>query len=345
MFKPNYQLTNKITNDIVAIAEAREAILLSPILPKVENKLRQDAKISRTYHSTSIEGNPLNLPQVKIIAEGGKLIAREKDKQEIKNYLAALNFLEKAAKTDKLTISILLKLQCLITKNILSKNDCGQYRNRMVYVVNSFGQTVFTPPPAKAVPKLVTDFIKWLNSSGSKEFHPVLVAGIAHYELVRIHPFIDGNGRTARALATLILYQRNFDLKHFFALDDYYNEDRQAYYDALQYVDPDKRDLTGWFGYFTEGVMVQMVKLRDKIDQLAKNPIFLRLKGRLLLNKRQWQGLEYLQANKTITNLEYQRVTGTTRETAKRDLAFLVDNNILIRHGQGKATFYKLEEK
>jgi Fic family protein len=344
MFKPNYSLTNRLTNCIATIAQAREAILLSPVLPKVEQKLRRDALISRTHHSTSIEGNHLNLSQVKIIVDGGRVTAREKDKQEIKNYLAALSYLETAAKKECLTENTILKIQCLITKNILSVPDCGQYRNRMVYVVNAFGQTVFTPPPAGDVPKLVTGLVQWLNSPASKEIQPVLAAGIAHYELVRIHPFIDGNGRAARALATLILYQRNFDIKHFFALDDYYNENRQAYYDALQYVDPQTRDLTQWLEYFTEGVMAQMEKLRMKVDQLAREPIFRRLKSRIVIKERQWQALEYLQEAKEITNQAYQKITGSTRETAKRDLAFLVKQEILEKLGKGKATYYRLRQ-
>ena len=80
-------------------------------------------------------------------------------------------------------------------------------------------------------------FVKWLNSKDASKLNPVLAAGISHYEFVRIHPFIDGNGRSARALASLILYLRGFDTKRFFALDDYYDSDRQSYYKALQSVD------------------------------------------------------------------------------------------------------------
>jgi Fic family protein len=212
----------------------------------------------------------------------------------------------------------------------------------MVYVVNSFGQTVFTPPPAKAVPKLVADLIKWLNHPNSLELHPVLVAGIAHYELVRIHPFIDGNGRTARALATLILYQRNFDIKHFFALDDYYNENRDAYYTALRYVDPQTRDLTQWLEYFVEGVASQMKKLKDKVNNLSLNPVLRNLKARVTLRERQWKALEYIQTHRQITNQEYQRVIGTSRESAKRDLASMVKAGILRKSGKGRSAYYEI---
>jgi len=340
MFEPNYRLTNRIINDISRITEAREAVLLSPVLPSVEDKLRHDALISRTYNSTSIEGNPLALPEVKAIVEGGKLTARTKDKKEIVNYAKTLRRLESIAKMKRLDRNIIKKIQGLITKGILSPQECGQYRRRMVYVVNSFGQTIFTPPESKNVPDLTAKLIDWLNAPASREIHPVLVAGIAHYELARIHPFIDGNGRAARALATLILYQRNFDIKHFFALDDYYNENRDAYYTALQYVDPVKRDLTQWLEYFVGGVAEQMEKLKNKVDNLAHDPILKRLKGRFILKERQWKLLGFIKERGRATNIEYQKLANISREMAKRDLAFLVKNGLLRSNGKGRSVFY-----
>jgi len=340
MFKPNYQLTNTIIKHLTRTTEAREAVLRSPILPSVEDKLRHDALISRTYHSTSIEGNPLSLPQVKVIVEGGKLTARARDKREIVNYARTLKYLEKIAGNKSIKEPVIRKLQGMITRDILPAGRCGGYRNRMVYVVNNIGQTVFTPPEAKHVPRLVNDLVKWLNSGASRDLHPVLAAGIAHYELVRIHPFIDGNGRAARALATLILYQRDFDIKHFFALDDYYNEDRDAYYAALQYVDPARRDLTQWLEYFTEGVAAQMGKIEARVAGLARDPIFSRLKQRVILKERQWQILEFIKENGRATNLEYQKLANISREMAKRDLAFLVKNGILKQKGRGRSVYY-----
>ena len=76
------------------------------------------------------------------------------------------------------------------------------------------------------IPDLMKNFVQLLNSVQAQELYPVLVSGISHYEYVRIHPFVDGNGGTARALATLILYLKGFDIKRFFVLDEYYNEDR-----------------------------------------------------------------------------------------------------------------------
>ncbi len=117
---------------------------------------------------------------------------------------------------------VILNLHKDITQDTLDNPDWeGKYRKIQVYVGNRItGEVIFIPPPPEEVPVLMENLIEWLNSEEAFELHPVIVAGISHYELVRIHPFGDGNGRTARALATLILYMREFDIKRFFALTD-----------------------------------------------------------------------------------------------------------------------------
>ena len=322
MFKPNYKLTNKILNDIASISEDRETILLSPILPLVEDKLRKEAIISRTYHSTSIEENPLNIREVKIITEKGEIRAKPKDKKEIENYLKVLKYLESSAKKTKINTSMICKIQALVTKNILSSKQCGKYRDR------------------KVMPTLVKDLTNWLNNKETLKIHPIIVAGIAHHEFVRIHPFTDGNGRAGRALATFILYQRDFDIKYFFSLDDYYNEDREAYYTALQYVDPLSRDLTQWLEYFVRGVALQMEKLKTRVESLSHEPVLKKLKKRIVLKERQWKLLEYIKETGKITNSEYQKIAGVSREMAKRDLTSLDKEDILTKKGKGRNIYY-----
>lgn len=130
------------------------------------------------------------------------------------------------------------------------------------------------------------EFVKWLNSNDSSQLNPILIAGIAHYEFVRIHPFVDGNGRTARALATLILSLKEFDLKKFFALDDYYDSDRISYYRALNSVDQKTLDLTGWIEYFTDGVLLSIQKVKEKVSQLSLEKHKKEAKGQVALTEK-----------------------------------------------------------
>lgn len=154
--------------------------------------------------------------------------------------------------------------------------DEGVLRNRQVYVGRANGEVVFMPPTTGEVHALIDEFLEWFNSPDlDDEMDPVIAAGLTHYEIVRIHPFIDGNGRTARIMATIVLYKRGFDLKRFFALDDYYDQDRPNYYAALKSVNQETLDLTGWLEYFTEGVAVSMKTVKEKVFGLSKSAKFL----------------------------------------------------------------------
>src|SRR4030067_239087 len=115
----------------------------------------------------------------------------------------------------------------------------------------------------------MADLLAWINVNQETDLNPVLEAGIVHYELVRIHPFMDGNGRTGRALATLILIRRGFDTKRFFSLDDFYNSDRERYYQVLKSVHEQDYDLTKWLEYFGEGVAISLKSVKDKILKLG----------------------------------------------------------------------------
>lgn len=210
MFKPNFLYTDKMVNILTQIAVARELILNSPLVPKWEVALRREAIMRSAHSSTSIEGNRLSLEQVSDLAHGREVMAARKDRLEVLNYLKALENIEKLSDGKEITEVV---------------------GNRLT------GEIFFRPPSNEYVPTLVRALLEWLNSYEAKVFDPVIEAGITHYELVRIHPFVDGNGRTARVLATLILYLRGFDSKQFFCLDDYYDSDRLSYYRALQGVD------------------------------------------------------------------------------------------------------------
>jgi len=186
------------------------------------------------------------------------------------------------------------------------------------------------------------EFVAWLNSQKSRELHPILAAGIAHYEFVRIHPFVDGNGRAARAIATLILYLRGFDTKRFFALDDYYNENRPRYYAALRTVDPSTIDTTGWMEYFTEGVAVSMEKVKSAILEFSLDRRMKNAKGQVYLSERQMKVLRYLQTRPKITNKELREILGLSDEGVRKELRVLRENELIERKGAGRSTHYAL---
>ena len=346
MFRPNFTITNKILNHIADISASREVILNAPLLPKWEVKLRKEAILKMTHHSTSIEGNRLTMEEVNRLLRGEDIAAWEKDKKEVLGYVKVLEYIDKLGEkgADNITEDIILEIHRLNTRGILTDSEAGHYRKVEVAVVNGLGRVTFQPPEASQVPSLMHDFVAWLNGKEAKELYTVLVSGIAHYEFVRIHPFVDGNGRTARALATLILYLRGFDTKRFFALDDYYNEERSRYYAALQTVDPQTINITQWLEYFTEGVAVSMGRVKQAILDLSVDLRLKEQRGQIYLNDRQMKILKYLQTNPRITISEIQKMFDKkiSRDTANRDLKPLLENKVVKRIGKGRAIYYEL---
>ncbi len=345
MFNPNFKYTHKIVNNLVQIASAREAVLNSYLVPKWEISLRRDALIRAAHASTAIEGNPLTLEEVSRLAQGRKVMATRKAELEVLNYLRVLENIEKYQEQGKITEKIILELHKDVTKETLENPEHeGRYRELQVYVGNRItGKVIFMPPTPEEVPELMGEFIEWINSNESHNLDPVIVAGLSHYEFVRIHPFIDGNGRTARALATLILNQREFDIKKFFALDDYYDSDRTAYYNALKSVDQKTLDLTQWLEYFTDGVLLSISKVKEKVLQLSLEKHKKAARGQIALTEKQTKIVEHIISNGRITSGEIQKMLKISRQAAHKELIKLIELNLIEQKGAGKAIYYVIK--
>jgi len=345
MFTPNFRYTNRIVNNLVEITSARETILNSYLVPKWEVSLRRDALIKAAHASTAIEGNPLTLEEVSQLAEGREVMASRKAKQEVLNYLNVLERIEKYQNGGKVTEKSILRMHRDITKRTLENIEHeGNYREIQVYVGNRItGEVTFMPPTPHDVPMLMGGLIEWLNSDDSYGLSPVLVAGIAHYEFVRIHPFVDGNGRTARALATLILHLKEFDIKRFFALDDYYDGDRMAYYAALRSVDQKTLDLTGWIEYFTDGVHISISKVREAVLRLSLEKHKKEVRGQIALTERQMKIIEHIQRNGRITTGETAKMFNITRQAALKELSRLVELKVVRPEGRGRGAYYAID--
>jgi len=184
----------------------------------------------------------------------------------------------------------------------------------------------YMPPKPKEVHGLITVFIAWLNLDKTWEINPVLLAGIAHYEIARIHPFIDGNGRTARLFAMLILYLSGFDHRRIFALDDYYDRDRLAYYAALKTAQTNDNDITEWLEYFTSGVAHSVNEAKKEVA----------------LTSRQMKIIEYIDINGKVTNKDLQGLFKISAQAIHKELAKLVKLKVIKPVGEGRALHYIL---
>ena len=342
MYKPKFKYTNKTVKLLTKISAAREIILSSPLIPKWNVTLRQEAIIHSAYSSTSIEGNILSLEQVSELARGREITAARRDKQEVLNYLDVLKNIKILIKNNFITEKDILNIHRMVTKNTLNNPaDSGVYRNRYVVVANRFtGEIFFKPPQNQEVPELVKDLLSWINSEESKELDPVIEAGVVHYELVRIHPFVDGNGRTRRVLAALILYLRGFDTNQFFCLDDYYDFDRSAYYKALQSVKPDTLNLTDWLEYFVEGVNISIEAVKERIARLSSKRLRKDKGKQIALTERQMRIIEFINQNGKISNRDVREMFKLSNRAALDEINKLLELHVLKSQGKGRALHY-----
>lgn len=345
-FKPVYQITNKIASNLTKIERVRgflEAVQLNKVWLK---NMQNQTLVIESHYSTHIEGTELTLEQAKEILAGKKVKGiKEKDEIELKNYKEALEFVSThLGKKDPIAEELIKEIHRMLVKNVRGgEYSPGVYRKTQNYIINSAtGEVVYTPPKAAFVQDLMEELVEWSNRQ--RNISSILVAGIAQFQFVHIHPFLDGNGRTARLLSTLILYKTGYDFKRLFTLSEYYDRDRPAYYRAIQSVRENNMDMTEWLEYFTEGLKNQLVEVQEK-GKLAikKDQLQEKIKS-LGIKRRQKDGLNYLLSKGKITNKEYQKICKVSQATAKRDLQQLVAENILEQVGErGRWIYYVLK--
>lgn len=346
MFNPTFEITNKILVNISKIEAAEEVIKHSPLLPLWEKQFKEEALIRSAYHGTHIEGNNLHKDDAKDILMGRDVIGRPRDIQEIINYRKVIEFIDDEAnkKIDKISEQIIKKLHRILTDKILVNEQIGEYRTKQVIIRNSAnGEVTFRPPPPIEVPFLMREFVYWLNRDDKDKLHPVLKAGIAHHELVRIHPFLDGNGRVSRVLATLILFLGGYDIRRFFSLEEYYDRDAITYYQNLQKASAG--DLSSWLGYFTSGAAIEFDKVKEKILKLSKD---VKLKEKfggqqVYLTERQMKLVEYIQEIGYIQNQTFGDVfPDVSEDTVLRDIQELIKKGLIKKIGSTKSARYAM---
>jgi len=347
MYKPKFSITNKILKNIGSIEASKEVIDNAPLLPYFEKEFREDAMVRTIHYGTHIEGNELNLSEAEKVLKGQQINARDRDIKEVINYRKVMDYISKFHQKDKnesIAEDVIKELHKLTVDKILPPEECGEFRKTQVVVKNSqTGEISFTPPMAVAVPFQARDLLEFVNFAEEDDIHPVLKSGATHYELVRIHPFLDGNGRVARAFATLILYKEGYDIRKFFSLEEYFDKNAYGYYEALQSVEKKDGDLTNWLEYFTLGLSIELSKIRQKVEDISIDAkIKKKLGGQpLMLTPRQLKIIEYIQK---IGHLQNQAFEGlfpmVSEDTILNEIKGLVSAGIIKKHGVTKGAKY-----
>ncbi|MBI4388318.1 MAG: Fic family protein [Candidatus Omnitrophica bacterium] len=349
-YQPHYRTTASMIRCLGKIEASREIVENLDIPLDLEREFRRDASAKMSHYSTKIEGNRLTLKQTKELLAGKEVFARDIDKREVINYYDCLEFIQQICKTRRpLTEKLIKEIHSIIQKGILKGKLRGEYREAQNAIYDSrTRKPVYFPPEAKDVPRLMKSFVNWFNHD--HETHPILKAGVAHYQFVTVHPFMDGNGRTARALATLALYREKYDLKRFYSLEEYYDEDLLGYYDSLHqcqgvhYYHNPNPDITLWLEYFLKGAAVVFEEVKEKTLVAAKKHLPSKSKKDIeLLQKigpREKRVLAYFQKN---LQLRTQKLCALfhIKERAARDLlAKWIGQGMIEKQGSGKRDSY-----
>lgn len=344
MYSPQFTITNNILKHIGAIEAAKEVIEHAPLLPYWEKKFQDEAILRTTHYGTHIEGNELSLAQVQKILDGEKVVARERDVQEIINYRRVIDFI---GRTEEALIDeeLVKNLHKTVIEKMLDIQEEGVYRTKEVVIRNSItGEVSFRPPRAVEIPWQMKDLLYFINEE--REVHPVLKAGAIHYEFVRIHPFLDGNGRVGRALSMLVLFKERYDIRHFFSLEEHFDRNPQDYYVALQSVEKSNGDLTQWLTYFTSCLSTELSKIKERIESISIDAgLKKKLGGPVMLSERQLKVVEYIQKVGYFENRAFLSLFPMISEdTVLRDLQDLVKKGILKKQGVTKGVKYVMAE-
>lgn len=326
-FSPRFTITSNVAARLMRIEASRQSLEHLPITPTVLATLRESARLDATHYSTRIEGNRLTQEQVAEVLgrhEAGHFPGRERDEREVLGYYAALETLERlAALGGTITASHIQTLHALVMAGGRKRVKPTPWRDGQNVIRDSrTRKIVYMPPEAGDVSRLMKQLVAWLKSSQRDGLPCPLRAAIAHYQFATVHPYYDGNGRTARLLATLVLHLGGYDLKGLYSLEEYYARRLGAYYAALTvgpshnyYLGRAEADITGWIDYFCQGMAESFVAVRKQAEAAAGSTDASPLMRRL--DPRQRKALAVFRESETITSRDVERLFAVSARTAR----------------------------
>ena len=344
MFKPKYTISPKLLENIkqisVLISELNNSRYPIPVLVELERSAREIS----AHSSTSIEGNPLALTDVKRLLKTSPKKIRETER-EVLNYNEMLKLLNNKLDKVKIDISnkLVLDIQKGIMKDLISRGDCGHYRKAPVFVNNpKLGKTIYLPPEHNEMDQLMNELVEFIKDN-KKKTDPLILAGIFHKQFVIIHPFIDGNGRTARLVTKVLLASLGIDTFNLFSFENYYNKNVSEYFEKVgvfgNYYDIlDQIDFTEWLEYFSDGIIDELQRVKKLLrEKLISPETELKPHHRLII--------KFIENNGYITDADYAKISPRAKATRVMDFNRLIDLQVIERINNGRNTYYRLKDK
>ncbi len=339
-FTPNFTITPTIASFLMRIEAAKQAVHHLPLTPAVLATLRETARLFSTHYSTMIEGNRLTQEQVlQVIDHKQHFAGRERDEKEVLGYYAALDKLEQLTSGGRAVTEAHIKtLHALVMAAGRYTVKPTPYRDGQNVILDSRNRgIVYMPPEAKDVPTLMQQLVAWLANTQHNDLPCPIRAAIVHYQFATIHPYYDGNGRTARLLTTLVLHLGGYDLKGLYSLEEYYARNLSAYYAALTvgpthnyYDGRAEADITPWVHYFCAG-------MADSFEAVTRQAVAAASRGEkdfspLLrcLDSRQRKALELFKNSHTVTSACVATLFAISERAARNMLTKWVESGFVV---------------
>lgn len=341
MFRPKYTITHKLLANIKRvdslIQDLNSKRFAKPVLLEFEKTAREVS----SYASTSIEGNPLPLTEVKKVLKSSSGNIRDSEKEVI-NYNHALDYLKRLLESGHLELSLglILSIHKRITNGLLSQLDSGKFRKMPVLVHDPrTGGVVYLPPDPDKVKDLVAELVTYIRKN-SGTIDPLILSGIFHKQMVIIHPFMDGNGRTARLVTKALLAKMGLNTFNLFSFENYYNQNVTKYFQTVgEYGDYNELissiDFTVWLEYFSGGIIDEILRVKKELPEAGTTPD-------TRLEKHHLKILGHIKKKGFIADRDYAKLTDRAKATRALDFQKLIDLGLIERKGKGRSTYYLL---
>lgn len=352
IWEPVYKISHKVARALMNIESAKTIVERTTLPPIVEAELRRAARVRSTHFSTRIEGNRLTLKEAQEVIEHEKTSfhGRERDTGEVRNYWNALLKVEEwAAKRTEFTEDLIQRLHAIVEKGKRSKPT--PYRSgQNVIKESASGAIVYMPPEAKDIHKLMAEMAAWVRHAERSGMPGPIIAALAHYQFVTIHPYYDGNGRTARLLATFLLQRDGYGLRGFFSMEEHHAKDLEAYYASLAvhkhhnyYEGRAQADLTCWLEYFTTLLADVFARAKDEAARYAKEGIPLEPELLRKLDRRARVVLGLFARKDTVITQEVAAALGLSGRMVRNLLtAWVKDGWLVVANPSNRARAYRL---
>ncbi len=344
MFQPRYTITSKLLANIKRIAELVTELNSKRFSNLVLFDFERKAREISAHTSTSIEGNPLPLTEVKKILKNAPTHIRDTER-EVLNYNKTLVYLNGlvAENNGALSLPLVLKIHGLVMGGLLHEFKVGKFRQEPVFINDlRTQQPIYLPPDHQEVVSLMNDLLQFVTS-GSRTLDPLVVAGIFHKQFVTVHPSHHGNGRAARLSTKMLLAGMGLNTFNLFSFENYYNKNVTKYFQNVgligNYYDiKDAVDFTQWLEYFADGIIDELLRVGGELAHAQATP-------RTELRPHHTAIIQYIKKHGFIKDSNYAKLTLRARPTRHLDFKMMIGLDLIERQGKGRGSYYVLKNK